>query len=226
MVMAGMYLFNKNKDFNTSTISSKQNQQSENKLNETKNETNILLLSDNSSSMMMATIDDTTNDIKFNPISEKISSDLPKDTNKILETLEKKLNINVNKFISVNYKDLTNIISSIDGIKINVSKEDIDLINNLIPKFYAESTDASKGKMELIKTEGKQELNSYQILAYGSVIASNSEKQQELLLTFIDSVKKMDYSQYPELIKTLKSNISTNLTAGDLITLATTDTSK
>lgn len=185
------------------------------------NDTNILILSDNSNSMMLATIEDETKEIKLNPLSESITANLPKDTEKILASLENKLNINVDKFISMNYSDLSNIISSLD-MKINIKNEDLEKINNLIPKFYAESKDANKGEMLLIENEGKQDLNSYQTLAYGSAIASNSEKQKELLLSFINTVKNMDYSQYPQLVKSLKSYISTNLTIDDFAKLAST----
>lgn len=185
------------------------------------NETNILLLSDDSSSMVMATINDETKEIKLNPLSENITSNLPKDTEKVLSSLEEKLNINLDKFVSMNYSDLANIISSLD-MKVNIKEEDLEKINNLIPKFYAESSEANKGEMQLIEKDGKQDLNGYQTLAYGSAIASDTKKQQELLLSFINNVKEMDYSQYPGLIKSLKSYISTNLTIDDFIKLAST----
>ena len=115
------------------------------------------------------------------------------------------------------------VVSILGDITVDIKEEDLQLINNLIPKFYAESTDDNKGKMTLISSPGVQKINEYQAMAYAAVISKDVDKQKEMLISFVESIKDVDLTKYVELFNTLKPYVNTNLTVPDMLKLASTD---
>ena len=186
------------------------------------NTTNILLLGDNTDSMMIASIDEENKDIKIIPVENASYIDNSSKEN-LLKSIEKIKNINLDKFVQVGISDLMNLVSILDGITVDVKEEDLQLINNLIPKYYAESTDENKGKMTLLSEPGTQKVNEYQAMAYASVIANDKEKQKEVLLSLIDNVKKIDFTKYIEVFNKMKPYVDTNLTIPDMLKLASSE---
>ena len=186
------------------------------------NTTNILLLGDNTDSMMIASIDEENKDIKIIPVENSSYIDNSSKEN-LLKSIEKMKNINLDKFVQVGISDLMNLVSILDGITVDVKEEDLQLINNLIPKYYAESTDENKGKMTLLSESGTQKINEYQAMAYASVIANDKEKQKEVLLSLIDNVKNIDFTKYIEVFNTMKPYVDTNLTIPDMLKLASSE---
>ena len=172
--------------------------------------------------MMIASIDEENKDIKIIPV-ENASYTNSSTTESLLESIEKSKNITLDKFVQVGISDLMNMVSILDGITVDVKEEDLQLINNLIPKFYAESTDENKGKMTLLSESGTQKINEYQAMAYASVIANDKEKQKEVLLSLIDNVKKIDFTKYIEVFNTMKPYVDTNLTIPDMLKLASSE---
>ena len=183
-------------------------------------DTNILILDDNSKSMMIATIDAQNKSIDLNPIKDEayISTNNKED---LLRSIEEKTDISLSKFIQVNLEDLMNVVSNLDGIKINVKEEDLEVINNLIPKYYSESTDSNKSNIKLLSNSGKQVLNEYQAMAYTAVIKNDINKQKEVLVSLMDKVRNLNFVKYIEIFKTVKPYIDTNLSISDILKIAT-----
>ena len=115
--------------------------------------TNILLLSDNINSMIIASINNKNKDIKLTPVENTAYMNIT-DKENLLKSIEKTTKINLDKFLKLNISDLMKVVSILGDITVDIKEEDLQLINNLIPKFYAESTDDNKGKMTLISSPG------------------------------------------------------------------------
>ena len=62
--------------------------------------------------------------------------------------------------LSLDTSELMDVVSVLGDINVNIKSEDMKLINNLIPKFYAEFQDSSKGEMKLITSPGELSWNS------------------------------------------------------------------
>ena len=138
----------------------------------------------------------------------------------MLSTIEKDNNINLDKFIQIDFKDLMNIVSVLGEVTVDVKEDEVNLINNLIPKYYAESNYGKGTEMKLLESSGEQKLNTYQTMAYASLIADNPDKQKEVLVSVMDKMKNMSLSMYADIYKTIKPYINTNITIGDVISLA------
>lgn len=181
--------------------------------------TNILLLSDNINSMIIASIDNKNKDIELTPVENIAYMDIS-DKENLLKSIEKTTKINLDKFLKLNISDLMKVVSILGDITVDIKEEDLQLINNLIPKFYAESTDDNKGKMTLISSPGVQKINEYQAMAYTSVASKDIEKQKEILISLIENAKNMDFTKYMDIFNTLKPHVDTNLTVPDMLKLA------
>ena len=210
---------NKNTKVLPSSTEVKNNSNNKNKSSDT---TNILLLNDTTNSMMVATVDAGNKNIKLTPVEDATYVDTS-DKETLLKSLEKETNLDLDKFLQVNVSDLLNAVSVLGDIQLNVKQEDLTLINNLIPKFYAECEDGDKGRMELLTKTGLQNLNEYQAMAYAAVISKDVDKQKEMLISFINGIKDVDLTKYVELFNTLKPYVNTNLSVPDMLKLASTD---
>lgn len=187
---------------------------------EVKNDTtNILLLSDNINSMIIASIDNKNKDIKLTPVENTAYMNIT-DNENLLKSIEKTTKINLDKFLKLNISDLMKVVSILGDITVDIKEEDLQLINNLIPKFYAESTDDNKGKMTLISSPGVQKINEYQAMAYTSVASKDIEKQKEIIISLIENAKNVDFTKYMDIFNTLKPHVDTNLTVPDMLKLA------
>lgn len=219
---ANFTLYNKNNNLPKATqVNNKQSNDESSSNNKKSNDsTNILIVDDNSKSMMIATINAQNKNIDLNPIEDK-SYINPTINEDFLNNIEKSTNISLDKFIQFNLEDLMNIVSNLDGIKINVKEDDLQIINNLIPKYYSESTDYNKGKMELLSSSGEQVLNEYQAMAYTIAIKDDINKQKEMLISLMDKVRDSDFTKYVEVFKTVKPYVDTNLNMGDILKIAT-----
>ena len=181
--------------------------------------TNILLLSDNINSMIIASIDNKNKDIELTPVENIAYMDIS-DKENLLKSIEKTTKINLDKFLKLNISDLMKVVSILGDITVDIKEEDLQLINNLIPKFYAESTDDNKGKMTLISSPGVQKINEYQAMAYTSVASKDIEKQKEIIISLIENAKNVDFTKYLDIFNTLKPHVDTNLTVPDMLKLA------
>ena len=184
--------------------------------------TNILLLDNKSDSMVVASVDSTNKDIQLTPLTNTGYFDRGNMEN-LLNSIEKSVNMNLDKFLQVDTSELMDVISVLGDVSVNIKSEDMKIINNLIPKFYAELDDKSKGNMKLIDSPGEQNINQYQAMAYITAVSKDSSKQKEALLSLVKNVKDLGFAKYFEIYTKLKPSVETNLTINDILKLASND---
>ena len=211
--------------------------------------TNILLLGTDgrekelayrSDCMMIATIDANNKNIKLTSLARDTYVDIPgKGKGKLnaayfwgkekllFQTIEENFEIKLDKFIQVDFDDLMNIVFIMGGVEVDIKEYEIDSINEMIPGSYGQCTYSNKGDMKLLSSPGKQIINGYQAIAYTRIRKVDSaiyrdERQREVMLSIINTMKEKDFSEYPHLLNTLLPYVSTNLTPTDIINLAFT----
>lgn len=211
--------------------------------------TNILLLGTDgrenelayrSDCMMIATIDSNNKNIKLTSLARDTYVDIPGKgkgklnaayfwgkENLLFQTIEENFQIKLDKFIQVDFDDLMNIVFILGGVEIDVKEHEVDITNKYIVPSYEQCTYSNKGDMKLLTSPGKQVLNGYQAIAYTRVRITDSaihrdQRQRQVILAMIDTVKDMDFSKYPHLLNTLLPYVSTNLSPTDIINIAFT----
>ncbi|MDY3373270.1 MAG: LCP family protein [Terrisporobacter othiniensis] len=211
--------------------------------------TNILLLGTDgrekelayrSDCMMIATIDSNNKNIKLTSLARDTYVDIPgKGKGKLnaayfwgkekllFQTIEENFEIKLDKFIQVDFDNLMNIVFILGGVEVDIKEHEIDSINEMIPGSYGQCTYSNKGDMKLLTSPGKQIINGYQAIAYTRIRKVDSaiyrdERQREVMLSVINTMKENDFSEYPHLLNTLLPYVSTNLTPQDIINIAFT----
>lgn len=185
-----------------------------------KNDTHILFLDDKSNYMVIASINKKSKKINLTQIKDKKYTYLD-DKEKLLQSIEKDNDIKLEKFVQVNLEDLMNLVDVIGGIDVAIKEEDLEVINNLIPKYFSEYAKSNNTDMELLQNPGTQSLNEYQAMAYANVVSKDISKQKEALNCVMKNLKDLSFTKYIEIFKTIKPYIQTNLNFTDMITLAT-----
>lgn len=201
---------------------------------------NILLLGvDNqekaSDSIIILSLDDTTKQMKMTSIMRDTYIEFgPGKVNKInyayhyggpeltIKTLNEKLKLDISDYVLVDFKGLTKIVNEVGGIEVEVTPEEVDLLNS-----YAKNISSiDRTQYTPIKRSGKQLLNGQQTTAYcriryvGNGDYQRTERQRTVLTDIFTKLKDLPISDYPRVINDISPYIQTTLNNFDTIKLA------
>ena len=209
--------------------------------------TNILLIGTDgreneenyrSDSMIIATIDLEHKDIKLTSLARDTYVNVPNNGKRklneayyfgkeelLLETIKENFKIDIDKYITIDFDDLMNIIFVLGGVQVDVQEYEIDGTNAIIPSSYETCTYEDKGDMKLITDSGMQTLNGYQAIAYSRMrYADNAinrdRRQRAVLMSVLRNMKQVATSNYEGILEELYPYYKTNLTSSEILNLA------
>ena len=204
---------------------------------------NILLIGNDSRSqdesgrsdaMILMSISSKTNSIHLTSLLRDIYVEIPgHDGNRLnaayayggpellMETLEKNFDIEVNRYMLVNFQAFANLIDTVGGVDLEVTNEEVQYINGYLVEYNQlqgnpEGTDYLDSSLS-----GTIHLNGPQALAYcrnrfiGSDFA-RTERQRKVIAAAVKSAPMALVTNGGELIDGVMSNITTNLTKTEL----------
>ena len=136
-----------------------------------------------------------------------------------LQTLNENFNINVENFISTNFTNLPKIINKLGGVNINITEEELPLINS-----YA----ASRGSTSKVSSSGNQLLNGDLALAYSRIRYTSggdyerTSRHRTILSAVFDKVINTPSIQFPTLLNDFLPYIETSFSTSDLLKIGAT----
>ncbi|PRR83067.1 LCP family protein [Clostridium vincentii] len=182
-----------------------------------------------SDSIMILTIDEKNNKLKVSSIIRDSYVEIPGREGKdkinhayafgtasgdnnggptlAIKTLNRNFNLNIQDFVSVNFSSLPKLIDSVGGIKINISSEEMTILN--------------------LASAGNQTLDGAQALAYSRIRYAEggdfvrSDRQRNVISALFSKFKSASITSYPSLLKNLLPLLDTNLNPTDILALAT-----
>lgn len=187
-----------------------------------------------SDAMILVSISSKTNSIHLTSLLRDIYVDIPgHDGNRLnaayayggpellMETLEENFDIEVNRYMLVNFQAFANLVDAVGGVDIEVTSEEVQYINAYLVEYNQlegrpEGTDYLDTSLS-----GNIHLNGPQALAYcrnryiGSDFA-RTERQRKVISAAIKSAPLALVTNGGELIDGLMTNITTNLTKTEL----------
>lgn len=187
-----------------------------------------------SDAMILVSISSKTNSIHMTSLLRDIYVDIPgHDGNRLnaayayggaellMETIEENFDIEVNRYMLVNFQAFANLVDAVGGVDLEVTNEEVQLINGYLVEYNQlegrpEGTDYLDTSLS-----GKLHLNGPQALAYcrnryiGSDFA-RTERQRNVLSAAMKKAPMALVTNGGELIDGLMSNITTNLTQSEL----------
>ncbi len=139
-----------------------------------------------------------------------------------LKTINENFGLNISEYVTVNFKGLINIINKIGGIQLEISKAEMDYINQYVGESYAMTGKSTKtlssyGKVTLT---GEQALTHARNRTVGNDF-TREERQREVITAVMDKVSKMGISKIMGLSDSILSEVKTNLNVTECIGILT-----
>lgn len=185
-----------------------------------------------SDSIMILTVDPVHNKLKLSSIMRDSYVNIPgHGMDKLnhafafgnsvlaLQTLNENFGLNVNNFVSTNFSNLPKIINTLGGVTINITAEEVSLINN-----YAHSL----GSTSSVSGPGPQLLNGDLALAYTRIRYTSggdyerTSRQRTVLSAVFNKVKDTQATQIPNLLNDFLPFVQTSFSPSEIVSLANT----
>jgi len=138
-----------------------------------------------------------------------------------LKTLNENFNLNLNKFVIMNFSSLPKIIDSIGGITLDITTDELKYINDYINNL----NDLNDTNSPNITTPGSQKIDGTQALAYCRIRYTDggdferSNRERTVLTELIDKCKTISASQYSSILDDLYPIVHTNLEKSEILSL-------
>ncbi len=143
----------------------------------------------------------------------------------LMETIELNLDIEVNRYMLVNFEAFAKLVDAVGGVELELTAEEIEYVNAYLVE-YNMLTDRPQGTDNMdASTGGLVHLNGPQALAYtrNRYIGTDfgrTERQRKVLSAVIKQAPKAMLTNPKELIDGLLPNLTTNLTQEELFRLS------
>ena len=126
-----------------------------------------------------------------------------------INTLNKIFNLDISKYIKVDFEGLVSIVDNLNGIEVNINEAERKSINITCDKYF-------------INNSGKVRLNGEQALAFSRIRKIDSDfertqRQRKVLTQIFSKVREVDSFEYPKIIYQLYKISDTNLSIIDIM---------
>ena len=211
--------------------------------------TNILLVGtdgeyvekgNRSDGMMLVTIDSKNKDIRISSIARDTYVDIPGySTEKLThayayegidllrEVFKVNFNLNIDKYIAVNFVSFMDIMDELGGVEVNVEEKDIKEINKYIDACYGYYKNKDEKDKEYITKSGVQRLNGYQALAFSRIRYTDSafardNRHREVAESVYKEFAQKGVETYKKCAEIILNNTKTNISPIEMMNLAYT----
>ena len=140
-----------------------------------------------------------------------------------IRTINENFNLNIRDYVTVDFFNLEKIINSIDGVTIDVAKDEVDLMNS----YMAETAGIEKKSVTRITNSGPQTLNGMQAVAYTRIRYTaggdfkRTERQRTVLTGMLTKIQSLGAMEFPSVVSKLLPLTETSLSSMDIIKLGT-----
>lgn len=186
-----------------------------------------------SDTMMLASINEDNQEIILTSFMRDMAVSIPKyGQNKLnaayayggadllKKTLHDNFNINVEKYIQIDFESFISLFDLIKGIEVEITEAEkkeinkyIDEINFIKKRPWGTNNISNSGK--IILENGDQALSYARIRKVGNSDFQRTERQRELIVKALDKIKDMNIIEINEILEQALPLITTNLTEGE-----------
>jgi len=153
------------------------------------------------------------------------NGDIAKGAELAMKTINRNFQMNISRYVVVNIHGLADIIESLGGVDLNLTRAEASAINYEL--FDKEPMDSNKGRQRLELKDGVQHLDGMQAVTYGRIRnlkgqndINRNGRQRTLLETLLKQVMNgMDLIKLMNLIETALPYGATNLTLEEMVSL-------
>lgn len=196
---------------------------------------NALKQSTHSDTIIVASINNKTKDVKLASIYRDTYVNIPeKGYNKInaayfkggyslaLSTINTNFDLNVKEYVTVNFQALVNVIDLLGGISLDIEENELKYLNG-----YVRSLNKINGtNVPGLSSAGTQVVNGTQATAYARIRYTNggdfkrAERQRIVVSKIFEKVKTSDLKTINKIVDEIFPQVYTNLKSSELLGLA------
>lgn len=143
----------------------------------------------------------------------------------LMEVIELNLDIEVNRYVLVNFEAFAKLVDAVGGIELELSSEEIEYVNGYLVE-YNMLLDRPQGTDNMdTSVSGLVHLNGAQALAYSrnrylGTDFGRTERQRKVLSAVIEKAPKALVTNPGELMSGILPNLTTNLTQNEVFGLS------
>lgn len=209
--------------------------------------TNILLIGNDSrengedgrsDAMILLSINDRTRKIYMTSILRDIYVDIPgHDGNRLnaayayggaellLETVEQNFEIDVNRYVQVNFEAFAGLVDAVGGVELTLTGEELAYVNGYLVEYNMLTKRPEGTDYVDVNSPGEVHLNGAQALAYSRIryIGTDfgrTKRQRDVLTAVIKKLPAALIENPEELTEGILPNLTTNLTKSECFLLS------
>lgn len=135
----------------------------------------------------------------------------------LMDTIEKNLDISVNRYVLVNFEAFANLVDAVGGVELELTSQEVEYVNGYLVE-YNMLTDRPQGTDNMdTSVSGLVHLNGPQALAYSrnrylGTDFGRTQRQRKVLAEVIRKLPGTIFTNPKGLIDGLMPNLTTNLT--------------
>ncbi len=140
----------------------------------------------------------------------------------LMDTIEQNFRIKIDRYAILNFYAFIDVINEVDGITLDISKEELPIINFYITELN--ELTGVKSDTDLLYDTGSLKLNGKQALGYvrnryiGMDFERTARQRRVLELTY-EKIKNCNIIKLSRLLDLVLPQITTNLTEGELFSM-------
>ncbi|MCR6513711.1 MAG: LCP family protein [Clostridium chrysemydis] len=139
-----------------------------------------------------------------------------------INTLNTNFDLNIDKFVTVNFSSMPKIINELGGVDINITNGDLKYINGYIDNLNA----YNKTNSSHISSTGMQNLDGTQATAYSRIRYDGGDqmrtsRQRTVLEALFSKLIKTSPTKLPGLLSELLPLVDTNMSSTELLGIGT-----
>lgn len=138
-----------------------------------------------------------------------------------IKTINSNFGLNISEYVTINFKGLINVINTIGGIELTITKAEMEYIN-----MHSNESYALTGKpVQLLSSYGKVKLTGEQALTHSRnrTVGNDfvrEERQRDVLTAAMNKVSTMSITQLWSLSDNVLSEVKTNLNVSECMGIA------
>lgn len=137
-----------------------------------------------------------------------------------IKTINSNFGLNITEYITINFEGLINVINAVGGVDINISKDELRVLNGYLEESYQIA-----GKPYVPMTEyGDVHLNGEQALAhcrdrYVGSDFTRAKRQREVLSKVMEKVSQKSFGEIMDLVDIFLKQVRTNINVTEYLGL-------
>jgi len=141
----------------------------------------------------------------------------------LLDTVETNFDVDVEKYVAIDFYSFVDIVDSIGGIEINVKEEEISLLNESVHEMNV--LNGRPKETYYVTESGPQNLNGTQALGYarirhiGNGDFDRTSRQRTVIAKIFEKAKTLNLLELDDLLNTVLPMVKTNMTQGEILSL-------